>query len=238
MPKVQSVVGDAETLRAVMCNRINEAISRNPGLFRPGRGRLSDFATRYGMMRTVAHRLLTGQADASPRLLIALAKDTNLPTDFFYGLTEGGDVESVIESQETLTIPVFHAPGHTVTVHPQMLSVRNPEHLQVVYVGQLTNNSFAVPGDYLFVEHEEQITSGAVYAGLAFGQDQPTLLSVTRHLTQDQFICKGTDQHEFTLKSKDLVFHEEDLAAGKLFLVGKVVGKINLFPNGVVLSQI
>lgn len=242
MPKFQQVVGDATALRAVMADRINQAISRNPGLFRPERGRQSDFAKRYGLMRTVACRVLNGETFPTPCLLLALAQDTNLPLDWFYGRTEVTDVDLHIETSP-VAIPIFRAPGFQVTVPAPMLSVHNPEHIVLVRNGSLGNSTFVKTDDYLLVEQTQILTAGAVYAVLPFDQadpsPDPSLYRITKSLQGNQHLFKSpSDDQALAINDENIVFTEEDLRDGKILVVGKVVGRLNFFPHGISIDQL
>lgn len=240
MPKFQQVVGDPDALRAVMADRINQAISRNPGLFRTDRGRQSDFATRYGLMRTVACRVLNGETFPSPCLLLALAEDTNLPLDWFYGRTEETSAADVVEMQP-VSLPIFRAPGFSVSVPAPMLSVNNPEHLMLVRNGGLGSSSFVRTDDYLLVERTELLTSGAVYCVLSPGAEDPGLYRITKSLQDPQFFFKSpSDDHAMAIDGNSIVFKDDQLedAPGKILVIGKVVGRLNFFPHGLSLDQI
>jgi transcriptional regulator with XRE-family HTH domain len=106
MPKkTETKEGSAESdrLMVLMAERILQALTRNPQLFRSGRGQLIDFSERYGIKPTSARRILSGGAFPPPTTLQALSADTKVSIDWFFG---GGHFDSIDDEADSATVPI------------------------------------------------------------------------------------------------------------------------------------
>lgn len=234
MPKHQSVIGDPSALMALMAHNINEALSAHPDKFRAGRGRNADFVERYGMMRTVAHRLLTGEAFPSHTLLNEMSQDLGIPIGFFYGKEP---LPAHMTNPSSAQIPIYGAMGFYVSLPPQMLPEQSADGLKLVRVSSLEFRPYTNIGDYVMVKRVDSFGDSKA-AHVCLSSDAGGKIFVASFAaglrSSDPVVVRTSEGKESSFSASEVSFDEASPAP--LTILGKIVGRVAFDGNGLPLT--
>jgi hypothetical protein len=92
-------------LLATFAERLNRVIDHRPDVCRKGRGRVGDFAERFNLHYTTAHRVLHATTFPTPELLLAIRSTFDVSLDWLMGV--GGDQPGTNDAQTPLRVDVF-----------------------------------------------------------------------------------------------------------------------------------
>lgn len=94
-----ATVGTA-TRTAIFCDRLTQIIDRRHDVIRSGRGRTNDFASKFGMHYTTAHRLLNGESLPPAEVLCQLADAFDVTESWLLG-RGANDVDDLLDNSAT-----------------------------------------------------------------------------------------------------------------------------------------
>ncbi len=75
----------SKELTVIFCDRLNQIIDRRPDIIRIGRGRTNDFAAKFDIHYTTAHRLLHGLSLPAATLLCNIAETFGVTESWLLG---------------------------------------------------------------------------------------------------------------------------------------------------------
>ena len=213
----------------LMAERISQALTRNAELFRPGRGQMTDFAQRYGLMATTAKRILSGTAFPTHVLLLALSRDVGVPIDWFFG---GGHFNIDEEVQRaSVQIPI-HGQKETISLPRAALrSVAEDSDFLAIVI----DNNYIYPhvstGDIGLIVVSASPCFGNPPCAVIFGSDPSTisLASIKRADPRgESFVITdlGPGKNEVILRAGQVVFGEGRVTKAGARVVGPLVGRV------------
>jgi len=170
MLKTDLQAAEDASLALVIADRVHLAIEAFPKHFRPARGRVVDFAQKYGVSRMVARRVLEGRGVPPLRLLRNMAEDLGITTDWLLGLSD----EPIGEMQTSRSVRIdiwSPAPQDASESPPPLGSVAIPRtalpgalatrRLVAVTWPNQGFQPFVSPGDLVLVQQRHSALAGA-----------------------------------------------------------------------------
>lgn len=236
MPKKATVSGSAtetDQLMMVMTDRINQAMDRNVQLFRKKHGRVADFASRYGLMRTTANRILQGEVFPPNVLLRKFSHDVGIPIDWFFG---GGHFESIDEAFEhrPIEVPIW-GERDALFVPPSLLT--NHDLTSGPIVAILAKSTAFIPvagrGDCVLIQRLKEPLNGALHVVQFAGEDAPKLAYITSTLRQDAFeVTPYNGEGSQLFKPPKIACAAEKPPVRGVLVLGTVVGMLCIKRDG------
>ena len=211
----------------LMAERVTQALARNPKLFRPGRGQLTDFANRYGMMLTTAKRIVSASTFPPYVLLPALSQDVKVPIDWFFGMGHFDSIDETL-ANANVQIPVFgHPERATIDVPPWGL-LSYPEGAQLVAV-PVDSNDF-IPrlhsGDFALIQVSDTPQLREL-SGVAFsGSSTARLAFITGSLRKDKYTATADGRTKEEFMAKQVSFGGKKAPKGGMQVIGPVRGRV------------
>lgn len=230
MPRIAATTGGAEEtqrLMVLMAERITQALTRTSTLFRPGRGQMTDFAERYGLMATTAKRILSGTAFPTHVLLLALSKDVGVPIDWFFG---GGHFNIDDEvANATVQIPIH---GQEATVGLPRAALRTVAE-DTDFVAMVIDSNDLHPhvsaGDIGLIAISQAPCFGDPPCGVIYGSNPNviTLASITRADARgDMYLLTNAQLQETSFRAAQVVFGDAKPSKVGVRVIGPLVGRV------------
>jgi hypothetical protein len=150
-------------LLATFAERLNRVMDHRPDLCRKGRGRVGDFAERFHLHYTTAHRVLHATTFPTPELLLDIRRTFDVSLDWLLGM--GGDEPVTNDAGTPLRVDVFDPRAdrpEALWLQPSLL----PASLSGTTLVAAVINAHPMKGpdrDLALVPVMEQIVDGAVH---------------------------------------------------------------------------
>jgi transcriptional regulator with XRE-family HTH domain len=217
-------------LLIVFADRLNQVIDRRPDVCRKGRGRVGDFAERFGLHYTTAHRLLNGASLPTAQLLLEIGKAFDVSLDWLMGIGRE-DVDQQLEDQP-LSIEVFDPRSNRVDViwlplNLLPVGLDSSKLLAAVVTTGLMGGSYK---ELALVRVMPEIADGAVHLVYDPAKDRNVLLRLYLNLSQNKITAMANPSGMVETIDADSVVFGQTHGAKSLSIVGPVIGSLSFQP--------
>lgn len=211
-------------LTRTFCDRLNQLIDRRPDVIRTGRGKVVDFASKFDIHYTTAHRLIHAESLPSATLLLKIADTFDVSESWLLG-RGSREIEDMLG--EALTrISIFNPREPELSRFIGLPAGVIPSEMDtstLIY----TRTGVDAQDDHVLVKTTAEPIDGRVHLVYDPATKITYLRRISVMLGRDELLCfsLGNGQTE-TLKNADIVFGQTN-EAQKLSIVGPVVARVS-----------
>lgn len=213
-----------QILIVTFCDRLTQIIDRRPDVVRKGRGRVNDFAAKFNIHYTTAHRLLEGKSLPSATLLCAIADKFEISESWLLGRGEP-DVDVLLD-KSSAKIQIFKprsSEGKLFATIPISELPAGFDSSKLIYTRTVTERGRE---EDVIVKLMAEPSEGKVHLIYNPVDDSTYLRRINVLASKGDLLCFSVDTGATeTLKAKDVVFGSLNVAK-KLSVVGPVVARI------------
>lgn len=212
-------------LTVIFCDRLTQIIDRRPDVIRKGRGRVNDFADKFGIHYTTAHRLLHGESLPSAVLLCQIADTFEVTESWLLG-RGAHDVDEMVD-EAMVKIKIFKPRSPDSNLYATIPSTELPQGMDSSTLLYTRTVSDAGPEDVV-VKMMAEPSDGQVHL-IYDPANEKTYLRRLNVMPghEGELLCfsLGTGATE-RLSTKNIVFGAIDGTDKKLSIVGPIVARV------------
>lgn len=215
----EDTIASVDLIR-VFSDRLNKMIDRRPDIIRRGHGKVVDFAAKFSIHYTTAHRLINAENLPSSQLLVKIADVFDVSESWLLG-RGSRDVED-----ESLTrINVFNPRQPDPKLYIGLPDGVIPAGIDT---SALIYNRVGVDGgDCVIVKIMAEPVDGSVHLVYDHKSKITYLRRISVMLGRNELLCFNLDNGQTeTLKNENIVFGQTQ-DAQKLSVVGQVVARVS-----------
>lgn len=222
-PETDSTV--TSELAVIFCDRLTQIIDRRPDVIRKGRGRVNDFADKFQIHYTTAHRLLNGESLPAAALLCQIADTFEVTESWLLG-RGAHDVDQMVD-EAMVKIKIFKPRSPDSNLYATIPSTEIPQGTDSSTLLYTRTDSDGGTEDVV-VKMMAEPSDGKVHLVYDPANEKTYLRRITVMPGHEgELLCfsLGTGATE-RLSLKNLVFGVIDGAEKKLSIVGPIVARV------------
>ncbi len=219
------------SLLLVFADRLNQVIDRRPDVCRKGRGRVGDFAERFNLHYTTAHRLLNAASFPTAQLLLEIGKAFDVSLDWLMGVGRE-DIDQLLEDQP-LRVEVFDPRSNRADsiFLPQSLlpaGLDSAKLVAAVVTSGLMGGSYK---DLALVRVMSEVVDGEIHLVYDPKRDRNLLVRLNLGLTQAKITASSEPAGMVEILDANEVVFGQTRGAPALSIVGPVIGSLSFRPG-------
>lgn len=214
----------SKELTVIFCDRLNQIIDRRPDIIRIGRGRTNDFAAKFDIHYTTAHRLLHGLSLPAATLLCNIAETFGVTESWLLG-RGAPDVDEMLD-ESFMKVHIFKprsSEDNLFILFPSSELPSGVDTAKLIYTRVATEK-----GDQegVLVQQVAEAQEGKVHLIYNPEFDNTYLRRINVIPTRGELLCFSLDSGTMeTMKMSDVVFGQGK-GAKKTSIMGPVIARV------------
>ncbi|ABD71957.1 hypothetical protein Rfer_4270 (plasmid) [Rhodoferax ferrireducens T118] len=214
----------SKELTVIFCDRLNQIIDRRPEIIRVGRGRTNDFAAKFVIHYTTAHRLLHGLSLPSATLLCNIAETFGVTESWLLGRGAPDVDEMLDDSFVKLHIFKPRSPENNLFIlFPASELPPGTDSATLLYTRTVTEKG---EDEGVVVQQVAAPQEGKVHLIYNPEFDNTYLRRINVIHTRGELLCFSLETGTMeTMKMSDVVFGQSK-GATKTSIIGPVIARV------------